>query len=967
MSGSNCERPDRPERSLQSVRALHHSTNTETTSNTNTDSTPSRSPSRTSTPTLTHTSSHTSVKETSYVNLDYDPVSGRTTLNTYEVIKELGRGQHGKVKLGRDLTTGEYVAIKVVDRMGKPKLGKYAQLRKDPSDRNVHEEAVKREIAILKKCEHPHIVKLLEVMDDAKSRKIFMVLEYCEGGELEWQKDDGSPSMSMDEARQVFRDVLLGLEYLHFQGIIHRDIKPANLLLCHKQVKISDFGVSFTSAGDTTDEIELAKTAGTPAFFAPELCQNNPGKGNCVTNKIDIWALGVTLYCLLFGKVPFSADSEYELFEVICRDEVTFPDTHKEATVMDNTSSKPDSTPSSAISTAAPALSVQTTSFSPTSESSQFSQSSESEHSITSPTSQASSFSTASLLTSSRHGSRANLSGATSRATSRDATTAHSNAIATREPRDLSQARMSSRSSLSRYFHRERHDSSSSQLSSSQLSPPPRPELPHLPASANTDMQLAHDLILRLLEKDPQKRITIQEIKDHPWTQMNMCNEEAREFNEAAQDEQRIEITNEDLQTAVSGIGSKIKKGLTKLGSSALAFAGIKRRGSGASTRGSTPVGSPASFQQPVSVSSSTATSASTSCIPDTLPAGSAVPLPSSSVLSNQSIPPPTSSLSTTNVPDQKPPPQTVVDATTGPTTVNPPVVGFPAYDHDHIDNIDSTAETPTIKGMPKFGDTVITEGLLKSSLASEIFDLQNGPWAQQQPDIASPRFPPILSSRQLRQEPQAYTSLDPGRASDRPSPSFDATTPQRPSYDRQNSGHSGHSGSSRLDPGSRSFLPLTSAERPPHLIERPSVSRGLSIDSNDSSISSSSSTGELELVVGRKGPGELSSSITSGGGADAEMRRPRLVSDSQIDRTFERSHNDAVMPNIEDIEMEDPFGGNEPDNMSTIHSAHQSVSSEARSLAGGSVNSAGSDGGRKRSSTITNGILQRQRPTFDL
>lgn len=914
------------------------------------------------------------------MNLDYDPVSGRTTLNTYEVIKELGRGQHGKVKLGRDLTTGEYVAIKVVDRMGKPKLGKYAQLRKDPSDRNVHEEAVKREIAILKKCEHPHIVKLLEVMDDAKSRKIFMVLEYCEGGELVWQNDDGTPSMSMDEARQVFRDVLLGLEYLHFQGIIHRDIKPANLLLCHKQVKISDFGVSFTSAGDTTDEIELAKTAGTPAFFAPELCQNNPGKGNCVTNKIDIWALGVTLYCLLFGKVPFSADSEYELFEVICRDEVTFPDTEKEASVMDNnnSNSKSDSTPSSAISTntATQSLSVQTTSsssFSPTSESSQFSQSSESEHSITSPTSQASSFSTASLLTSSRHGSRANLSGATSRATSRDATTAHSNAIATREPRDLSQARMSSRSSLSRYFHRERHDSSSSQLNSEkhqQQQQQQRPELPHLQASANTDMQLAHDLILKLLEKDPNKRITIQEIKDHPWTQMNMCNEEAREFNEASQDEQRIEITNEDLQTAVSGIGSKIKKGLTKLGTSALAFAGIKRRGSGASTRGSTPVGSPASFHPGPS---SAATSASTSCIPDTLPPHG--PLPSSSVLSNQSAPPtaPSSTIgvsaSTTNVPDQKKSPH--------------PVVGFSAY--DNIDNCnnddnddDDDLETPTIRGMPKFGDTVITEGLLKSSLASEIFDLQNGPWAQQHQstDIASPRFPPILSSRQLRQEPQAYTSLDPGRvstSSDRPSPSYEkksfeaSAPPHRPPYDRQNSGNSA---GSRLDPGSRSFLPLTSAERPPHLIERPSVSRGLSIDSNDSSISSSSSTGELELVVGRKGPGELSSSITSGGGADtSEMRRPRLVSDSQIDRTFERSHNEAVMPNIEDIEMEDPFGGNEPDNMSTIHSAHQSISSEARSLAAGSTTSAGSDGagGRKRSSTITNGILQRQRPTFDL
>ncbi|KAG5361348.1 Serine/threonine-protein kinase ssp1 [Yarrowia sp. E02] len=945
MSGPNPP-SDRPDRHPRASRALHHCTQASTPS-----TTPgSGSPSRTSTPVLTHTSSHTSVKETSYVNLDYDPVSGRTTLNTYEVIKELGRGQHGKVKLGRDLATGEYVAIKVVDRLGKPKLGKYAQLRKDPSDRNVHEEAVKREIAILKKCENPHIVRLLEVMDDVKSRKIFMVLEYCEGGELVWQNEDGTPSMTMDEARQVFRDVLLGLEYLHFQGVIHRDIKPANLLLCHKQVKISDFGVSFTSAGDTTDEIELAKTAGTPAFFAPELCQNNPGKGNCVTNKIDIWALGVTLYCLLFGKVPFSADSEYELFEVICRDKVTFPDTD---TVSSN-SSKPESsatTPgssSAAINTNASAqtLSVQTASFSPNSESSQFSQSSESERSITSPTSQASSFSTASLLTSSRHGSRANLSGATSRATSRDATTAHSTATATREPRDLSQARMSSRSSLSRYFHRERHDSS--------------PDQTPLQTTPDTDMQLAHDLILKLLEKDPHKRITIQEIKDHPWTQMNMCNEEAREFNEAANDEQRIEITNEDLQTAVSGIGSKIKKGLTKLGSSALAFAGIKRRGSGASTttttRGSTPVGSPASFQP-----GSAATSASTSCIPDALP--SAMP---SSVLSNASAPP-MSSASTTNVPDHKPSPQTVI---------NPPVVGFDnSYDIDNsygIDNSyndDDDLETPTIKGMPKFGDTVITEGLLKSSLASEIFDLQNGPWAQTSSDIASPRFPPILSSRQLRQEPQAYTSLDPGRVStDRVSPSsstvqkssFDPSHLQRPSYDRQNSG------GSRLDPGSRSFLPLTSPERPPHIIERPPVSRGLSIDSNDSSISSSSSTGELELVVGRKGPGGLSSSITSGGN-DSDMRRPRLVSDSQIDRTFERQNNEAVMPNIEDIEMEDPFGG-EPDNMSTIHSAHPSISSEARSMAAGSSTSSGSEGGgRKRSSTITNGILQRQRPTFDL
>ncbi|KAK7205459.1 kinase-like domain-containing protein [Myxozyma melibiosi] len=244
-------------------------------------------------------------------------------LNTYEIIRELGRGQHGKVKLGRDLTTGDFVAIKIMNRTGRPRLGRPMR----PG--STQEDKIRREIAILKTCNHPHIVRLREVLDDSNSNKIFLVLEYVELGEIKWTTEDGNPAMTVDYARSIFRDVVLGLEYLHYKGIIHRDIKPANLLMTSEgNAKISDFGVSYISGlSGEDDELELAKTAGTPAFFAPELCYNDPDLPRPqITNKIDIWALGVTLFCLIYGKCPFTADNEFELFNVIAKEPVVFPD-----------------------------------------------------------------------------------------------------------------------------------------------------------------------------------------------------------------------------------------------------------------------------------------------------------------------------------------------------------------------------------------------------------------------------------------------------------------------------------------------------------------------------------------------------------------------------------------------------------------------------------------------------------------
>ncbi|VEU21874.1 DEKNAAC102862 [Brettanomyces naardenensis] len=273
------------------------------------------------------------VKETHYVHVEYDPVTRRRILNTYEILRDLGSGQHGKVKLARDTDTGQLVAIKVVDRAARPGLGRLTR-RGSFSQ----EDKIRREIAIMKKCSHPHIVKLIEVLDAETSRKIYLILEYLEKGEIHWQRrdektlDKPEPLLSLNQAKDVFRDVVFGLEYLHHQGIIHRDIKPSNLLVSKDDVvKISDFGISFAAKLDgngSSDDFELAKTAGTPAFLAPELCTTE-GDEVTVTNKIDIWALGVTLYCLLFGVLPFNGETEFQLFDAINNAPIEYPDTNK--------------------------------------------------------------------------------------------------------------------------------------------------------------------------------------------------------------------------------------------------------------------------------------------------------------------------------------------------------------------------------------------------------------------------------------------------------------------------------------------------------------------------------------------------------------------------------------------------------------------------------------------------------------
>lgn len=483
-------------------------------------------------------------------------------VNNYELLEKLGSGQHGTVKMGRNLDTGDDVAVKIVRRFSKKlRLGKLG----DPND------MIKKEVAILKKARHAHVVSLLEVIDDDEFGKVYLVLELVERGEIVWRRKTdkeiaifemnriqrersqqfdeeyeireiekfnatapsrraektrvleaqrrqardqiqtgaferrdhtveanpfwsleyareedeqvmdastpvsttkgpethstapgpfheghasgshistpavdfdtprppsslsiaGSPSsrphsvagshaasptsleasismpimsdqrspdvafksaldqiiseqsewtveeeefmhvpcLTVSQALDAFRDTVLGLEYLHYQGIIHRDIKPANLLMTSDhRVKISDFGVSYLGRPIREDEnneeiaeadvdvldeaIELAKTVGTPAFYAPELCDpalfdfSKSPERPLITGQIDVWALGVTLFGMIFGRLPFFDVNEFAMYEKIAREKVFIPRLRlkgvEDALTSNNVNKRPD-------------------------------------------------------------------------------------------------------------------------------------------------------------------------------------------------------------------------------------------------------------------------------------------------------------------------------------------------------------------------------------------------------------------------------------------------------------------------------------------------------------------------------------------------------------------------------------------------------------------------------------------------
>ncbi|XP_071621036.1 calcium/calmodulin-dependent protein kinase kinase 1 isoform X1 [Heliangelus exortis] len=250
-------------------------------------------------------------------------------LNQYKLQSEIGKGSYGVVKLAYNENDDQYYAMKVLSK--KKLLKQYGFPRRPPprgSKASSGEQSkpmapldrVYQEIAILKKLDHVNIVKLIEVLDDPAEDNLYMVFDLLRKGPV--MEVPSAQPFSEEQARLYFRDIVLGIEYLHYQKIIHRDIKPSNLLLGDDgHVKIADFGVSNQFEGN---DAQLSSTAGTPAFMAPEAISDT---GKSFSGKaLDVWAMGITLYCFVYGKCPFIDEYILGLHNRIKNKPVEFPE-----------------------------------------------------------------------------------------------------------------------------------------------------------------------------------------------------------------------------------------------------------------------------------------------------------------------------------------------------------------------------------------------------------------------------------------------------------------------------------------------------------------------------------------------------------------------------------------------------------------------------------------------------------------
>lgn len=224
----------------------------------------------------------------------------------------LGTGGFATVRQITDRKTGELFACKI---MALPALGVEV-----PSTQNSREDIFK-EIEILSRLDHQNIVNLKEFYHDDQS--VYLVSELLQGGELLDAVLDQEEGYSEVIARSCFQQLMLGIQYLHSQGVAHRDLKLENLLLVTKgdisKIKITDFGLAKLTQGG-----EMSTIVGTPQYVAPEVIRGLPGLTYSVA--VDMWSAGVILFILLGGYPPFYAKSDAQLFDLIREGEWNFDD-----------------------------------------------------------------------------------------------------------------------------------------------------------------------------------------------------------------------------------------------------------------------------------------------------------------------------------------------------------------------------------------------------------------------------------------------------------------------------------------------------------------------------------------------------------------------------------------------------------------------------------------------------------------
>jgi [calcium/calmodulin-dependent protein kinase] kinase len=308
------------------------------------------------------------LRETKFVRVLKLAVNGRgkKMVNDYEISCELGHGAYGKVLLltkddvcfACKLVVKPTAAPSNLERMRQSsaiaKMGNQSKhprdLRKCAAENNTVALGLSQEVEIMKKLRHPNVLSLYEVIDDPKDPMLYLILEFGGKGALvqdegimatevqmhEAQPDGGrlksdryiadessgtiSEPMSLQKVRKYMQGAVCGLEYLHAQNIVHADIKPENLLLNQRdEVKLCDFGISHVL---TTSDMTLnGSNGGTPAFEAPEICSGQQYLGQ----PADIWALGVTVFVLVHGRLPFVGSTLADTFSAIQTKELIFP------------------------------------------------------------------------------------------------------------------------------------------------------------------------------------------------------------------------------------------------------------------------------------------------------------------------------------------------------------------------------------------------------------------------------------------------------------------------------------------------------------------------------------------------------------------------------------------------------------------------------------------------------------------
>uniref|UniRef100_A0AC35G5Y9 Protein kinase domain-containing protein n=1 Tax=Panagrolaimus sp. PS1159 TaxID=55785 RepID=A0AC35G5Y9_9BILA len=228
----------------------------------------------------------------------------------FEITKKLGSGTYGKVSLAYDHKFDREVAVKLI--------------KKSAIENKQDLVRIRREIRIMSALNHPNIIQIFEVFENKD--KIILVMEYASGGELyDYVSKNGS--LPEGEARRIFRQITSAVLYCHKHKVAHRDLKLENILLdVDNNAKIADFGLS----NYFTEKILLTTFCGSPLYASPEIINGTPYRGP----EVDCWSLGILLYTLVYGSMPFDGRDFNRMVRQIKRGAYYEPDTPSTASML---------------------------------------------------------------------------------------------------------------------------------------------------------------------------------------------------------------------------------------------------------------------------------------------------------------------------------------------------------------------------------------------------------------------------------------------------------------------------------------------------------------------------------------------------------------------------------------------------------------------------------------------------------